>query len=259
MIIKSAVVQFDVRKGQVETNMDTVFHYLDALASKNVQLAVLPEMFACSFDNDQLEVHARQTDTIIKKLSTFAGYNKMAVTGSLPRKKGRSVYNEMFFIDTDGQVKAGYKKLHLFRLTGEHHYYTPGGKICRIDTTLGRIGLMICYDLRFPELARSLFLDGAKMILVSAQWPAPRKEQWQLLLQARAIENQLFVIGTNRTGAEDDLMFPGKSLIVGPLGNILADAGADDGTAMAEIDLKQVKTFRRLIPCRSDRRPDVYR
>jgi omega-amidase len=258
MTINAAAVQFDVQKGRIQANIGTVLNFLEQLALDNVQLAVLPEMFSCSFDNENLPDHSRQTDQIVKTLSGFAKQHHMALAGSLPRMEGGSVYNEMFFIDTDGKCKAGYRKMHLFRLTGEHHYYTSGDRIVCIDTSLGRIGLMICYDLRFPELARSLFLDGAQMLLVSAQWPAPRKEQWQLLLQARAIENQLFVIGANRTGSEDDLIFPGKSLIADPFGNILDDAGAEDGTATARIDFKQVKAFRRLIPCRSDRREDIY-
>ncbi|MCF6246887.1 MAG: carbon-nitrogen family hydrolase [Desulfobacula sp.] len=256
--MNTAVIQFDVKKGEIQANLDTVFFYLKKLAANNVRLAVLPEMFSCSFDNDNLKEHAGQTDRIIKQLARFAAKNNMAIAGTLPEQKGEHIYNTMSFIDTDGKVKANYRKLHLFRLTGEHLYYTAGEKTKVIDTTLGRIGLMTCYDLRFPELARSLFLQGARIIVVSAQWPSPRKNHWKTLVRARAIENQLFMVCSNRTGVENGLSFPGVSVIVDPLGNIIADANEFEGTAFTNIKIEMVDEFRTLIPCMSDRREEIY-
>ncbi len=165
----------------------------------------------------------------------------------------------MVFIDTDGNLKAKYKKIHLFKLTGEHHYYTAGEKTIVVDSNLGKIGMMTCYDLRFPEVARSLFMKGAKIIVVSAQWPTPRKAHWEKLIFARAIENQLYMVGSNRTGAEGGLDFPGMSMIVDPMGERIADAGSDSGNAIADIDLNKVENFRKLIPCKLDRRQDAYK
>ncbi len=254
----TAVIQFDVKKGQIQVNMDIVYRYLNKLSDNNVRLAVLPEMFTCSFDNNNLKEHARHTDFVVDQLAKFAAKNKMAIAGTLPEHRGEHIHNTMVFIDIDGKVKAKYRKLHLFRLTGEHLHYTPGEKTVVIDTTLGRIGLMTCYDLRFPELARSLYLQGARMIVVSAQWPSPRKEHWKTLVKARAIENQLFMICSNRTGTEDDLQFPGMSMIVDPLGNVLADAKDTEGCAFAAIEIGKVDQFRALIPCMTDRRADIY-
>ncbi len=256
--MNTAVIQFDVKKGQIQANMDIVFKCLKSLLASNVRLAVLPEMFSCSFDNESLKVHARQTDHIVDQLARFAKKNKMAIAGTLPEKNGEHIHNTMFFIDIDGKVKGRYRKLHLFRLTNEHHYYTPGEKTVVIDTSLGRIGLMTCYDLRFPELARSLYLQGARIIVLSAQWPSPRKEHLKTLTKARAIENQLFMVCSNRTGTEDDLSFPGMSMIVDPLGNILADAKDVAGSAFATIETEKVAQFRTLIPCMTDRRADIY-
>ncbi|MFH2093374.1 MAG: carbon-nitrogen family hydrolase [Pseudomonadota bacterium] len=255
---KAGVIQFDVRKGQIQANMDTLFNYLERLAVVGVSLAVLPEMFSCSFDNENLSRHAKETEAIIEQLSEFAKEKHMALTGSLPVDKGKKIYNTMIFIDMDGTVKKNYQKLHLFRLTGEHHYYAAGDHIGIVDTGFGRVGLMICYDLRFPELARSLFLQGAQMILVSAQWPRPRENHWQVLIKARAIENQLFVIGSNRTGTDDSLVFPGMSMIVDPLGNMVANAGEKQGVDVAQINLDLVEKARGSIPCMTDRRTDIY-
>jgi predicted amidohydrolase len=255
---KAGVVQFDVKNGQIAANMDRVFENLEHLADQGVSLAVLPEMFSCGFDNTQLKDHACHTGSILERLSGFAEKHAMAIAGSLPEFEGGMVYNSLYFMDADGSVKGRYRKLHLFRLTDEHLFYGAGDKVVTIDTSFGRIGLMICYDLRFPELARHFFLAGAELVIVSAQWPKPRQHHWRHLVVARAIENQLFMVCANRTGIDETLVFSGMSMVVDPLGEILVDAGSIDQTAVAAIEMEQVTKARQLIPCMTDRRSDVY-
>ena len=255
---KAGVVQFDVECGRIEANLAKLSGYLEKLASERVSLAVLPEMFSCSFDNENLKAHSRSTPDIIERLSTLALDYGMAIAGTLPEQEEGRIFNTMVFIDTDGKLKGKYRKLHLFRLTGEHLYYTAGDGVVIVDSTLGRMGLMTCYDLRFPEVARSLFLKGAQTIVISAQWPEPRKEHWETLIRARAIENQLFMVCSNRTGTEAGLTFPGMSMIADPMGKILVHAGSHGASVFAEIDPEAVKTMRTLIPCMTDRRPEVY-
>ena len=255
---RAGVVQFDVECGRIEANLEKISGYLETLASEKVSLVVLPEMFSCSFDNENLKEHSKSTQKIIEKLSYFALDYRMAIAGTLPEQEEGLIFNTMVFIDTDGKIKGKYRKLHLFRLTGEHLYYTAGNKIVTVDSTLGRIGLMTCYDLRFPELARSLFLNGAQLIVISAQWPEHRKEHWEALVRARAIENQLFMVCSNRTGTEAGLAFPGLSMIADPMGKVIAHAGNTDSCAFAEINPDAVKDMRTLIPCITDRRVEVY-
>jgi omega-amidase len=257
-IFKAGVVQFDIIKGQIDANMEVVLANLAHLASQDIRLAVLPEMFSCGFDNNRLKKHACQTGPILDRLSGFARAHGMAIAGSLPELENGIVYNTLYFMDIDGFVKGCYRKLHLFRLTDEHLFYGAGDKVMTLDTSFGRIGLMICYDLRFPELARQLFLADAQMVIVSAQWPKPRQHHWRHLTVARAIENQLFMVCANRTGRDEDLVFPGMSMVVDPLGEILADAGSTDQTAAAVIEMDQVARARQLIPCITDRRSDIY-
>ncbi len=252
------MVQFDVAFGRIEANLEKISGYLETLASENVSLAVLPEMFSCSFDNENLKEHSGSTPKIIETLSALALNYRMAIAGTLPELEEDRLFNTMVFIDADGKIKGKYKKLHLFRLTGEHLFYSGGSEIVTVDSTLGRIGLMTCYDLRFPELARSLFLKGAQLIVVSAQWPEPRKEHWETLIKARAVENQLFMVCSNRTGSEAGLLFPGMSMIADPMGRILTHAGSDESCAFEEIDPEVIQTIRTLIPCMTDRRPEVY-
>lgn len=255
---KAGVVQYDVKKGGRDTNVKTALAHLEKLAAEGTGLAVLPELCTTSFDNENLAEHAKYTDDTIEIFAGFAQKSRMAIAGTFPEKEAGRIYNTMVFIDQDGRIKGKYRKAHLFRLTDEHLYYTAGDRWIVVDTQIGQVGLMTCYDLRFPEMARILYLNGAQLIVVSAQWPSPRKDQWQTLIQARAVENQLFMICSNRTGTEDDLTFPGMSMIVDPYGKIQAGAGKDSGMAAADIQLSRVDEFRKLIPCRTDRRPDIY-
>ncbi len=255
---RAGAVQFDIINGDIRTNVDTAIGYLDELAGRGVSLGVLPELFSCGFDNENIKSHAQKTPETLARLSEFARKKKIAIAGTLPQAEGTSVFNTLYFIDRDGRMLGEYQKLHLFRLTNEHEYYTPGNRAVVLDTGLGRVGLMICYDLRFPELARGLFLDGAKILIVSAQWPWSRRRHWQTLIQARAIENQAYCICSNRTGTDGELQFSGLSAIVDPLGQVLAEAGHEPGTITADIDMGCVENFRNTIPIAKDRRKDVY-
>jgi omega-amidase len=255
---RAGVAQFDIVNGDIEANVATAMGHLGVLAGQGVDLAVLPEMFSTGFDNGQIKSLAARTPKTLARFADFARDRNMAVAGSFPEADKDDVYNTLYFIDRDGLVKAAYRKLHLFRLTDEHRYYTPGDQIVAVETSLGPMGLMICYDLRFPELARQLAFSGARTLIVSAQWPSARAEHWTTLIRARAIENQVYVIASNRTGNDGDLAFPGLSAVIDPLGTAAADAGSVSGTAAAGIDPGQVDMVRKQIPVMTDRREDIY-
>lgn len=255
---KTGVIQFDIINGDTENNMSAAMGYLRELAGQGANLAVLPELFFCGFDNENIQDHACRTNDILEQLSEFGRANAMAIVGTLPQARADQVFNTQYFIDRDGKIKGAYQKIHLFRPTLEHEFYTAGSSTPVLDTSFGPVGLMTCYDLRFPELARRLFLDGARILIVSAQWPSPRKTHWQILARARAIENQAYCICANRTGTDDDLEFPGLSAIIDPMGQVLAEAGSDPGVVLADIDMAQVDQARSLIPIYTDRRKDVY-
>ncbi len=254
----AGIVQFDVAKGNLNKNIKMAFKGLEKLSGDGVSLAVLPEMFSCGFDNDNLKIHAQESDKVVEKLSGFAKQHRMIIAGSLPENESGNIFNTMVLIDRDGSIAASYRKTHLFKLTDEHHYYTPGDAITLADTSLGKIGMMICYDLRFPELCRQLAREGAFMVIVAAQWPTPRKEHWEVLNRARAIENQIFIVCTNRTGSDKDLDFPGCSMVIDPTGNILAHAGSNKNAIAAPVDRAVMETAREQIPCMTDRRADLY-
>jgi predicted amidohydrolase len=140
----------------------------------------------------------------------------------------------------------------------EDKYLTAGDEGAIVGLPWGAAGLAVCYDLRFPELFRKYALEGANMVLLPAEWPAPRLAHWRTLLRARAIENQMFVIACNSVGVTEKVQFPGHSAIIDPWGNTIIEGAEDESLLTAEIDLEEVDKFRNKIPVFDDRRPDVY-
>ena len=186
--------------------------------------------------------------------------------GSLPLKEeggdGRWV-NRSFVIDGKGQIRARYDKIHLFDVdlaTGESWresaVYRPGEKVAAVETPWGRMGLSVCYDLRFPDLYRALTNAGATMLLVPAAFTVPTGEaHWHVLLRARAIEAGCFVIAPAQTGRhEDGRETYGHSLVIDPWGEVLLDMGEEAGLALADIDLSRVEDVRGRVPAIANRR-----
>jgi len=252
------VVQFDVVEGGLESNLTRGFQGLMKLAEAGCHLAVLPEMWSCGFDNGNLASMAMETPGILARLQAFAAREKMVVAGSLPEAVDGAVVNTLYVIDRDGEVRGAYRKIHLFSPTGEETYFAAGSQAVVADTSIGRLGLMICYDLRFPELARGLVLDGAEILVVPAQWPDARLAHWETLLKARAIENQCFVVGANRVGRSGSLIYKGASQVVSPLGDELAHGGSADGEVVGVMEAKRMIAARESVPCLEERRPMCY-
>jgi len=180
------------------------------------------------------------------------------IVGSLPVDDDGIVFNTSYIIDSSGEVAGEYRKIHLFSLHGENRHFGRGKSSLVCATSIGRLGIMICYDLRFPELARRLALDGAEVLCVSALWPVTRIEHWSLFLRCRAVENQMFVVGCNGCGIEGKMQYGGASAIVSPTGGLLAQAGNRESRIMSELEPGEMTAFRELIPCFSDRFPKAY-
>ena len=255
--IKAAAVQFTIALGDIEANLSHVTHTLHRLHEAGVELAVLPEMWACGFAYRELNALARRTPELVERLRALSEELSMVIVGSLPEAHGDKVYNTAYLLDR-GELAGSYRKLHLFSLMGEDRSMESGDRVCVAQTSVGRIGMMICYDLRFPELARRLALEGAEIIVVPGEWPKPREEHWRTLLRARAIENQLFVIAANCCGMVGKLDFFGMSMIIGPKGEVLAEGGDECCEPSALIDPEEMARWRESITCFRDRRPDCY-
>ena len=256
---KSGAVQFDVKDGDVRGNLSVALGHLGDLADQGACLGVCPEFFLTGFDNENMNRLMPAVKEGIQRLAEFARKRSMAVAGSMPEQKDGQIFNTLYLIDQDGEIRIRYRKMHLFPLTGEDLHYARGDEMVTADTSLGRVGTMICYDLRFPELARRLFLDGAHLFVVSAQWPLTRVAHWQALIRARAIENQAWFVCCNRTGTDiNGIVFPGRSIIVYPNGSVHVQGDDKPGIIIADIDMDLVDLVRQTIPVGQDRRGDVY-
>jgi len=256
--LKAGLIQFDIKLGDVESNLEAAFQGIDSLGAGKANIAVLPEMWSCGFDNQKLTVHAEKTGAIIDRLSQAASRYNMIIAGSLPESSGNNIYNTMYVIDRNGDIAGTYRKIHLFSLTGEDKYFSAGNKAVVCETSIGPVELMICYDLRFPELCRSLALSQAILVIVSAQWPIGRIRHWNILLQARAIENQLFLVAANRCGKDNDIKYGGNSQLVSPTGHVLAVAENKKRIITAKLNFSESIEFRNKIPCFKERAPGAY-
>lgn len=256
-IIKVAAIQMSLQEGDVEGNARKAEALLEDAGRGGVSLAILPEMWWAGFSYRQLPSLTGRTGESLEAVGDIARRYGMTVVGGWPEREGESIYNTAYVIGSEGDVKGSYRKVHLFRPMKEDRFLSAGDRPVVVELDFGRIGLLLCYDLRFPELARRLALGGAEMLVIPSQWPEARVEHFWFLLRARAIENQLFVAGTNRAGRGGKVRFGGYSGIIGPRGDTLSEGGSRECVAMAEIDLDEVKEVRAEICYLEDRVPSV--
>jgi predicted amidohydrolase len=255
--ICAAAVQFNIVFGDVDANLEKAVAGLQRVRRRDAHLAVLPEMWSTGYDYKRLAELAEETPRVVEALQAITAELGMVTVGSLAEKDGGAIYNTAFVVDS-GEVVGTYRKLHLFSTMGEDRYLTAGGGTLVVDTSVGRLGVAICYDLRFPELFRKLALAGAEILCLPAEWPKPRQEHWRTLLQARAIENQLFVAAANSCGLQGKLDFFGMSLLLAPRGEVLAESGSEETELTAIFDFAEMENYRNQIPCYRDRRPEIY-
>lgn len=258
-----SVGQMDVHAGEPETNLACVREWTAEAARRGSDLVVFPELWDTGFALD------RAFD-----LGTPLGEGRFAEVAALAREHGihiagsmlevaeadgeRRAYNTAVWYTPEGEIAGVYRKLHLFPLMDEDRFLTPGDAPCALDAPWGQTGLATCYDLRFPELFRGYALGGAVMALIPAQWAQARIDVWRTLLRARAIENQMVVVGCNRTGADGDERFGGRSAVLDARGDVIVEAGESAVLLTAEVDFAHVAEVRRHIPVFENRRPDVY-
>ena len=259
--VRIALIQADFRSNRVDENLKKFTGLIrSAVLQYAPDFVVLPEFFTTGFGciQEVSSVAEVISGSTINHLQEVAKKNKIAIAGSIPEKHYNSVTNTGFLLNRQGKIQGTYQKLHLFPLMNEPDFVTPGTKIdvIPLDSPEMVVGMIICYDLRFPELIRRLVEKGAELLVVLAEWPRSRVQQWLTLLQARAIENQIFVVGCNRTGTDElNIQYPGASIVVDPLGKILTPILEEEGIIMAEIDLDLIYHIRSRISYLEERHP----
>jgi len=221
-------------------------------------LFILPEFFSTGFNIQMIKAHATTLNTgCFADLSQMARVNEIYILGTHPEVHDEKIYNTTVLWDSKGNVAGTFNKWHLFSPLFEDRVITPGDSLGIFDTPWAKMGVVICYDLRFPELTRQLTLKGAELIIVPALWPQPRLNHWRVLLQARAIENQVFVAGCNCASEQDKSNF-GQSMIINPDGKILAEAGSEEVLLHVQIDMEEIHAIRKDFPVLKDRKAGQY-
>lgn len=229
-------------------------------AADKPDVILLPEMWNTSFAMNQIEkladCYGSPSAEAMRELAK--GYHVNIVAGSIADKREGKVYNTSYVFDREGKTIAMYDKVHLFDLMDESKHITPGNKRTIFELDGIKCGVILCYDLRFPELARAYALEGVKILFIPAQFPQPRFNPWNVLVQARAIENQIFLVGINRVGTEGKAVFFGSSLIVEPQGDVLARGSEKEEIIKAEIDISKVDLSQNYMTCLKDRVTSAY-
>ncbi len=257
--LKAALLQFDIRPGETAHNENVAARLIAKSAELGAELVVLPELWNVGYDLPHLAELAQDArGTSCRLLARLAReYGLYIFGGTFAEKRGGRYYNTAPVFNDRGELIYKYRKLHLFpKGLEEEKYFTPGDEWGLVDTPWGRFGLAVCYDLRFPAAIQNLALRGAETIVIPAQWPKVRIEHWCLLAQARAIDNQLFVLACNRTGRDASGKYPGCSIAVDPLGSVLAGGmtATEPGVLLAELDYSGLDKLRAAIPVYRDRR-----
>ena len=242
-------LQFDVKSGNIGSNLSRVEQGLAEIAASSSKISpgiiVLPELWATGFAYDKLPGLAREIPDLLIILQNLAAKYQINIAGSLPEYSNNSYYNTLF-ISGPERMAGSYRKQRVFVPMGENTFFAPGTSPCPIQTDLGPVGAMVCYDLRFPELLREQTIHGIDLAVIVAQWPEARIENWRILVQARAIENQMFIVAANRWGTTGDTTFGGHSMIIAPDGSILLEAGKNEEFKGIMLDLKLLDAARSL-------------
>ena len=256
-----ACCQMDVRLGESAYNFTHAEELVRKAASQGADVIVLPETWNLGFfPRENLAELADPDGENVKKTfgALAAELHVNIVCGSAATARDGKVFNTAYVFDRAGACVAAYDKSHLFTPMGEHVFFTPGDALCTFTLDGVECGLIICYDLRFPELTRSLVLQGADLLFVPAEWPALRLLHWQTLNRARAIENQIFLACCNGCGTAGEVAYGGHSAIYGPWGEVMAEAGAQEEIILAELDFAVKEQIRSSINVFRDRRPELY-
>ena len=234
-------------------NFENLRKLLTVNPIKQQSLLILPEMFNTGFSMNFASLAENlESSRTLTFLGEIAREHQCHILAGMTLDRGGKLSNDAILINSEGEFQGSYSKIHPFSPSGEKAAGTPGHEVITLPLGDWTLAPFICYDLRFPEIFR-LATPAAELLIVIANWPTPRVEHWITLLQARAIENQAYVIGVNRIGSDPNLEFPGRSLIIDPQGKILCDAGAEETILSASLDLSYVRQWRADFPATADR------
>jgi omega-amidase len=256
------VFQMDLVTGNPEENRKIIECWLEANYSDDLDVVVLPEMWTTGYVLEELkEICKADGNQSIEFLQSLAKkFNINLVGGSIAVLEGKDIFNRAIIINRKGEIVHTYDKMHLVPMLDEPKFLTGGLNQVEVFELEGvKMGVIICYDLRFPEIIRDLALQGIQVLHIVAEWPLARETHWNTLIRARAIENQMYVVASNVTGTKLGVKFAGCSQIVDPWGDIIQKLDQEVGEVKATLDLEKVPQIRKEVPIFDSRVPDKYR
>jgi predicted amidohydrolase len=266
-----AAIQMKPQLGQMEDNLVAMSDWIKQVATaQRVDLILFPELITTghecgvSFTDYAQRVPGPSVNLIAQRASEYGVH---IAFGLVTKEKVESIlHNALVVVGPDGDLVGHYHKVHL---RGEERMtFRPGFRYQVLETDFGLVGLMLDWDLAFPEVARSLALEGAELLLVGANWETPHADEWRTYLRARAYENGVYVAAANRVGAEPSYSFFGESAVIGPRGQVYASLADEvnpetgepvDGYVVAKVDLDQVRQYREEFQMFQCREPSTYR
>ena len=261
--MKVATAQISCVLGDRTGNLDKVRDFASRAKDSGTELIVFPEMIDTGYSMPAIKQYAAAWEEgAAAELQKIAKQLALGIVCGISDRDGEFIYNAQVFIDASGEIVAKYRKIHLVTAAplDERSCFSPGNEFvsCKIDTF--NVGLTICYDLRFPEMCRTLAVGhNVNLFVTSSAWPSIRMEHLQILMRARAIENQCYLILANRVGTDDGVTFCGSSAIIDPTGAIVAGASVDrEELLQAEISNAVIDSVRTNMAVFAHRRPELY-
>ena len=267
--IRFALCQMNVVDDK-EKNLENASSMINESVSKNADFIVLPEMFNCPYSNDKFIEYCEEENNsqTLAKIALLAKENKVYIlAGSIPEKEGDRLYNTSYLFDKKGDIIAKHRKMHLFDIDvkgkitfKESDVLTAGDDFTIANTEFGKIGIGICYDVRFPELARLMVENGALILIYPGAFNMTTgPAHWELLFRSRALDNQVYCIGVAPALNEGASYHSfGHSIIANPWGEIIAEADEKESLIISEIDLDEIKRIREELPLLKNKREDLY-
>jgi omega-amidase len=262
--MKVAAAQISCSLGDPNANLRKVRDFSRRARGTGAELIVFPEMTDTGYSMPVVQAHANSwTDGFVPGLQEIAAKLSIAIVCGVSEKDGTAIYNSLVLVDQHGKIVAKYRKTHLYAVAPveEQNCFASGDTFGSFALGDLRFGFSICYDLRFPEMYRKLIVEqSVGAFIVSSAWPFPRIEHFRTLTLARAIENQSYVIASNRVGRDDDLWFCGSSTIIDPRGVAVASASADrEELIQADLSEDLVLSVRSRVKSLAHRRADLYK
>ncbi|MDR7079464.1 putative amidohydrolase [Neobacillus niacini] len=262
--MKISIYQMEIIPGNPLENFKKVEEWLEKeIKNSAPDVIVLPEMWTTSYTLEDIHILADDNGkATVPFLQTLAKtFNINIIGGSFANKVNGKVYNTAVVINRQGEVVYQYDKVHLVPMLNEPEYLTGGQKVPEVFELDGiKMGLIICYDLRFSEIIRPLALEGAEVLFIIAEWPIARLKHWKNIQITRAIENQMFVVSCNNVGTYKEVTYGGSSMVVNPWGDTLIEGSTtEEETLTTSIKVEETVAIREKVPVLTSRVPHLYK